>query len=77
MYEFNSDVDLGKLGCLIIRAGNKSSDAWLIESVQIASETDVDGFSGTNTDQLWMSSDTSLSGDGGKLAMMWCAPPSA
>ena len=72
-FKFQSDVDLGEISCLIIRAGNQSEDAWMIDTVSITSSTDPQGFNGKNTDNVWMSGDTSE----GSLAMMWCAPPKA
>ena len=77
MFKFCSNVDLGTLGCLIIRAGTQSDDAWLMDHISIKSETDPDGFSGVNSEGAWISSDTSLNGDQGELAMMWCRPPTA
>ena len=73
VFKINKDVDVGTLGCLIISAG--SENGWLIESVALSSDKDTKGISGGNKNNVWMSTDTSLSGDAGKLAKMWCAPP--
>ena len=70
-FEFDSDVDLGKIGCVIIRAGDKSDDAWMIDTVSISSDTD-DGFEAENVGDHWLSSDTSNYGDAAELALMFC-----
>ena len=70
-FEFDSDVDLGKIGCVIIRAGDKSDDAWMIHTVSIFSDTD-DGFEAEYVEDHWLSSDTSNYGDAAELALMFC-----
>merc|ERR1712003_141992 len=71
-FVLKSNVDLGELSCLILRAG--SNDAWMVESVSIISSTDAKGVKGKNEDKVWLSTDTSLKGDKGRVAMMWCKP---
>ena len=72
IYNVSSDVDLGRIGCFTIRA--KSIDKWLFGKACISSDTD-EGFCYTNTDDLYISRDTSIEGDNGVLAMLMCAPP--
>ena len=75
VFEFESTIKFDKIGCLTLRAGNQSKDAWLIKSVSIKSDSDPTGFGGKNRNKRWLSSDTSTAGDKGHLSLMWCAPP--
>ena len=74
---FSSEVDLGALGCMVVRAG--STNAWMINDVTLASSSQDKELKGTNenvnTAEGWLSSDTSEAGDKGILSMMWCAEP--
>ena len=70
IFEFDSDVDLGKIGCVIIRAGARSGDAWLIDTVNISSATD-DGFQAVNHDHRWISGDYTEA----ESALTFCRPP--
>ena len=72
IFKLSSDVDLGRIGCFTIRT--KSIDKWLFGKACISSDSD-EGFCYTNTDDLFISRDTSVEGDNGVLAMLMCAPP--
>ena len=74
VFTFHTDVTFKKIGCVMVRAGNKSADAWMFDTMSISSTNDS-GFSWSNPHNVWISSDTSTTGDNGKLAMLWCAPP--
>ena len=67
-FRFYDTFDLGKISCLVIRAGSYSHDSWLINHVHLTSTTDEVGVEGDNKDDVWLSGSTSE----GKTAMMWC-----
>ncbi|KAL5267076.1 hypothetical protein ACHWQZ_G004193 [Mnemiopsis leidyi] len=71
-FDLSSDMDLGRIGCFTIRT--KSKDKWLFGKACISSETDV-GFCHINSEDIFISRDTSVDGDNGVLAMQMCAPP--
>jgi len=75
VFKFSIGVDLQKIACLIIRAGNpdRSTDAWMIDSASITSSTDDKGVTGKNTDNIWVSADTSEA----QLGLMFCADRTA
>ena len=67
-FKFTSDVDVGEIACLVMRAGNQSKDAWVIDNFKITSSTDTDGFKGINPESLWLSGERGE----GHIALMWC-----
>ena len=68
VFTYTSDVDVGKIACLLLRAANMSDDGWIIDTFKISSTTDTDGFSGVNPNSDWLSGQWGE----GNLAMVWC-----
>ena len=67
-FKFTSDVDVGEIACLVLRAGNQYEDGWILDNFKITSSTDTDGFKGVNPTSLMLKSQPGQ----GKMAMMWC-----
>ena len=67
-FKFTSDVDVGEIACLVMRAGNQSKDAWVIDNFKITSSTDTGGITGANPNNVWLSGERGE----GKMAMIWC-----
>ena len=67
-FKFTSDVDVGEIACVVLRAGNQDADGWILKNFKITSSTDTDGFKGVNPTSLMLKSQPGQ----GKMAMMWC-----